>query len=89
MMVNDEQRTEVRNEHPRSQPTEMTSEDTQRQNRQVLHNYTDGSTRDITKSNVGNIANINSDTTNNNTNVQRTSEYRSKNSQNYHQSNTQ
>ena len=94
MRVNDEQRTEVRNEHPWSQPTGTTSKDTQGQNGQASHNHTDGSTRDTIESNVGNVANINLDknrhnTANNNINVQQTSEYRSKNLQNHPQLNTQ
>ena len=53
--VNDEQRTEIKNDHHRSQPTETASEGTQGQNGQVSHNPTGGSTRDIAESNVGNI----------------------------------
>ena len=58
--VNDEQRLEVRNEHPRSHPTETTSEDIQGQNGQASSIHTGRSSRDIAKNNVGKIANINS-----------------------------
>ena len=86
--VNDEQGTENRNEHPRFQPTEMITEDTQGQNGQPPHNHTDENTGNTIQSNVGNIVTIHlnnnrHDTVNNNTNIPQTSDYRSENSQNY------
>ena len=57
--INDEQRTEVKNEHPRSQPIQDVSENTHGQCAQVSHNLTDGSTRDTVESNVESTVNNN------------------------------
>ena len=78
--ISDEQRAEITNKHPRSQPIQNTSEDTQGQSGQVLHNHTDENTRDIVESNVESAANSHSEsnlhnTVNNNPSIQWTSEY--------------
>ena len=92
--VNDVQGTEKNNKHHRPQPAETISENIQEQTGQVSHNYTDRSTRDTTESSAGNTANINlnnnqHNTASNNTNILQVPEYRSRNSQNYFQVNTQ
>ena len=57
--VSNEQRKEVKNKHPRSQPMQDASEDTHGQGTQISQNHADGSTKNTVKSNVENTANNN------------------------------
>ena len=92
--ISNEQRKEVTNVRPMSQPIQDANEGANVPGVQTSHNLADGNTGGTTGSNVENIANNNpasniDNTANNNSNIQQTSEYRSKNSQNQPYPNTQ